>query len=81
MKTLRIALVGSLLAAMLAGGPAYAQAPPDLAAGEYGAVTQLQAQHVTPLATIGDLSVGIWAPVSPPYDVTANRNGTANPLP
>jgi hypothetical protein len=35
----------------------------------------------TPLFVIGDLAVGIWARVPPPYDVAANRNAAANPLP
>ena len=38
-------------------------------------------QSPTPLFAIGDLAVGIWARVPPPYDVTANRNAAANPLP
>jgi hypothetical protein len=38
-------------------------------------------QSPTPLFAIGDLAVGIWARVPPPYDVTANRNGAVNPLP
>jgi hypothetical protein len=80
MKTLRIALVTGVLAAILAGA-AYAQAPADLSAGQYRGFTPFQAQHMTPLASIGDLSVGIWTRVPPPYDVTANRNAAANPLP
>ena len=35
----------------------------------------------TPLIVIGGLAVGIWSRVPPPYDVAANRNATANPLP
>lgn len=38
-------------------------------------------QSPTPLLAIGDLAVGIQARVAPPYDVTANRNAAANPLP
>ena len=38
-------------------------------------------QSPTPLFVVGDLAVGIWARVPPPYDVTANRNAAANPLP
>jgi hypothetical protein len=41
----------------------------------------LGAQHPTPLFAIGSVAVGIWARVPPPYDVTANRNAAANPLP
>jgi hypothetical protein len=33
-----------------------------------------------PLWTFGELPVGIWAPVPPPYDMEADRNGAANPL-
>lgn len=80
MKTLRIALVGGLFAAILVGA-AYAQVPADLSAGAYGVGAPLRAPHVTPLATIGSLSLGIWTRVPPPYDVTANQNAAANPLP
>ena len=38
-------------------------------------------QSPTPLFAIGDLAVGIWTRVPPPYDATANRNLAANPLP
>jgi hypothetical protein len=38
-------------------------------------------QSPAPLFVIGDLTVGIWARVPPPYDVTANRNTAANPVP
>ena len=34
----------------------------------------------TPLVTFGNLAVGVWAPVPPPYDVTANRTLAGNPL-
>jgi hypothetical protein len=34
-----------------------------------------------PLFTIGRLPARVWAPVPPPYDVTADRNGAADPLP
>ena len=34
-----------------------------------------------PLFFVGGLAVGLWARVPPPYDVTANRNTAANPLP
>ena len=40
-----------------------------------------QLQSPTPLFIIGNLAVGVWARVPPPYDVTANRNAAANPLP
>jgi len=32
------------------------------------------------LFSIGNLPVGVWAPVQPPYDSRANRNNAANPL-
>jgi hypothetical protein len=80
MKTLRIALVSGVLATMLAGAT-YAQAPADLSAGQYRGFSPLHAQQMTPLATIGDLSVGIWTPLTQPYDVTANRSAAGNPLP
>jgi hypothetical protein len=40
-----------------------------------------QLQSPTSLFVIGNLAVGIWARVPPPYDVMANRNAAANPLP
>ncbi|WP_146101620.1 hypothetical protein [Rhodopila globiformis] len=33
-----------------------------------------------PLFNIGQLPVGVWAPVQPPYDSRANRTGAANPV-
>jgi hypothetical protein len=30
---------------------------------------------------LGRVAAGIWTPVPPPYDVTANRNAATNPLP
>lgn len=33
-----------------------------------------------PLFDLGNLPVGVWAPVEPPYDVHANRNNASNPL-
>ena len=32
------------------------------------------------VASIGNLPVRVWAPVPPPYDVSADRNGAANPI-
>jgi hypothetical protein len=33
-----------------------------------------------PLFSIGRLPVGVWAPVAPTYDETANRNGAGDPF-
>jgi len=32
------------------------------------------------IAKVGDVSVGIWAPVQAPYNVNNNRNLAANPI-
>jgi hypothetical protein len=36
--------------------------------------------EVHPLFAIGDLPVGVWAPVEPPYNANMNRNQAANPI-
>lgn len=40
----------------------------------------LPAPEPKPLFKLGNMPVGVWAPVEPPYDSTANRNNAANPL-
>ena len=88
MKFVRSAFAGVLLTALMTGG-AYAQTAESLDRGQVAAFSdrtvgvgpQLRNQQVTPLVTIGNLAIGIWAPVPPPYDVTANRNLAANPIP
>jgi hypothetical protein len=86
MKSVRMAVFG-ILAALMAT-TAYAQSPVvnagQGAAGPFSGqsmVSGLRPRSPTPLFVIGDLTVGIWARVPPPYDVTANRNAAANPLP
>jgi hypothetical protein len=78
MNTVRAVLFGILAA--LTATTAYAQKP---GAGPAATTTTFgpRLQHPTPLFVIGGLTVGIWARVPPPYDVTANRNVAANPLP
>jgi hypothetical protein len=84
MKTIRPAIFG-ILAALLATA-AHAQKPvvtPGAGVGDtFSGQSVIQAprpQSPTPLFVIGDLAVGIWTRVPPPYDVTANRNAAANP--
>jgi hypothetical protein len=86
MNTIRTAIFGIL--AVLLAATAHAQTP-VVNSGQRVAATfsgqsdtpSPRVQSPTPLFIIGDLAVGIWARVPPPYDVTANRNAAANPLP
>jgi len=46
-----------------------------------GQIVLPQATQPPPaVASIGNLPVRVWAPVPPPYDVSADRNGPANPI-
>jgi hypothetical protein len=86
MNTIRTAIFGILT--VLVATTAYAQTP-VVNSGQRVAATFSdqtvtpgpQLQSPTPLFVFGNLAVGIWARVPPPYDVTANRNTAANPLP
>ena len=86
MDTIRTATFGILT--VLLATTAYAQTPvvnsgQRLAAtfGDQSVTLGPQRQSPTPVFLIGNLAVGIWARVPPPYDVTANRNAASNPLP
>ena len=86
MNMIRTAIFGMLT--VLLATTAYAQTPVTNSGQRVAATFSdqsvtagLQPQSPTPLFVIGDLAVGIWARVRPPYDVTANRNAAANPLP
>ena len=86
MNTIRTAIFGILT--VLLATTAYAQTP-VMTSGQRAAPTFSdqsvtpgpQLQSPTPLFVSGNLTVGIWTRVPPPYDVTANRNAAANPLP
>ena len=85
MSTARAIIFGVI--GMFAATAVYAQGTGQVAGtaagfgGQTVTVGPRQAQtQATPLLSIGNLPVGIWAPVPPPYDVTANRSGAANPL-
>ncbi len=85
MKIVRSACAGVLLAGLMAGA-ASAQSADNLSSPQVSGFANQTVgvgpnHQMTPLATIGSLAIGIWTPVSPPYDVAANRNGAANPLP
>jgi hypothetical protein len=86
MNTIRTAIFGILV--VLLATTAHAQTPVVNSGQRVAATFSGQSdmpgarlQSPTPLFIIGDLAVGIWARVPPPYDVTANRNSAANPLP
>jgi hypothetical protein len=80
MKIVRSACAGMLLAVVMAGG-AYAQSAGQVSTFGNQMIGVGPNQQMTPLATIGDLAVGVWTPVPPPYDSAANRSGADNPLP
>src|SRR5579859_3277492 len=82
MKTIRTMIAGIAFATVLAGA-AVAQ---TAAVTTYGGSTSgngpsLVGRQMTLLATIGNLALGVWTRVPPPYDATASYNGAANPLP
>ncbi len=87
MNTLRAALVGVLT--LLLATTAFAQAPAPSTGGEISTLGGRAvgvgpggvARYPTPLFMLGPLAVGIWTRVPAPYDVSANRNAAANPLP
>ena len=85
MKTMRAALVGILTILMATAASAQTQPAASSAtsgfAGQSLGVGPGRAQNPTPLFMLGGVAVGIWTRVPPPYDVSANRNGAANPLP
>ncbi len=86
MNMKRATIIG--LFAALVASTAFAQGP---GSGSSGTVSALGGRAFgvgpqlgvgpTPLGFIGGVAVGIWTRVPPPYDVTANRSGAANPLP
>jgi hypothetical protein len=86
MNTIRTAIFG--IFTVLLATTAYAQTP-VMTSGQRVVATFSdqsvrpgpQLQSPTPLFVFGNLAVRIWARVPPPYDVTANRNAAANPLP
>ena len=77
---MRAALIGVLMG--LLPTVALAQVP---VSGTSGTVSTLAGRpaggpNARPLFMLGNVAFGIWAPVAPPYDVAANRNGAANPI-
>jgi hypothetical protein len=82
MNMIRIAIAGAALAAVM-GSAAMAQTTVATAYGGSMSGTGPSAAgwQMTPLATVGDLAVGIWTRIPPSYDTTADYNGAANPLP
>ena len=80
MNIVRCACIGMLMVPMMTGG-AYAQTPRQTSPFSNLTIGVAPAQQMRPLATIGNVALGIWTRVPPPYDVAANRNLAANPLP
>ncbi len=84
MNAIRAIFLSMLTA--LAMRTAYAQSPrstPEAGEATLGgrAVVVRPPAGPTPLITMGNLAVGIWTRVPPPYNVEANRSAAANPLP
>lgn len=85
MNTIRAILLSMLVT--LAMPTAYAQSPqttPGAGEATLGGRTVIVRRPVAgpmPLLTMGNLAVGIWTRVPPPYNVEANRSAAANPLP
>jgi hypothetical protein len=72
---------------MLTATAAYADVQPPGISGtvqqpapQPNLVSPGEAPEAHPLFWIGRLPVEVWAPVVPPYDTTADRNGASNPL-
>ena len=84
MKTAYAALFGLTTLAMIASASAQqvtASATGGPFAGRSVAIGEGPApRNPTPLFSIGQLSVGIWARVPPPYDAAANRTYAGDPL-
>jgi hypothetical protein len=85
MKTMRAAVIGILTVLMATAALAQTQPAASGAtsgfAGQSLGVGPGRAGNPTPLFMLGGVAAGIWARVAPPYDVSANRNAAANPLP
>jgi hypothetical protein len=82
MKTMRTTVAGIALATlMVSTAMAQSSAVATYGGNTSGAGSSVVGREMTPLATFGNLAVGIWTRVPPPYDATANYNAGANPLP
>jgi hypothetical protein len=73
---------------LLVAGAAYAQSQVPQTGGTVqapavvypGQLSQPANPEPRPLFSIGKLPVGVWAPVAPTYDASANGTGAANPF-
>jgi hypothetical protein len=82
MKTIRTTIAGIALTALMAGAAVAQTAAVTTYGGNVaGNGPSVVGRQMTPLATIGNLAVGVWTRVPPPYDAAASYNGAANPLP
>ena len=85
MNTIRAIFLSIL--AVLVMATAYAQSPGSTSGfsgatiGGGALAVRPRAAGPTPLFTMGNLVVGIWTRVPPPYATEANRSAAANPLP
>ncbi len=93
MQTFRPAMVAAFTLTFASFTPALAQNAPKAVANPNAPVVSqtTQGEAVTQdvpnaprqpqtLFKIGNVGVGVWAPVEPPYDSSANRTQAANPL-
>ena len=80
--TIRTTIAGIALATLMASAAMAQTATVTTYGGSTsGKGPSLVGRQMTPLATIGNLAVGVWTRVPPPYDTAATYNGAANPLP
>jgi hypothetical protein len=85
MSKARAVMIGVL--PMLVATAAFAQSQVPPAQGTVRAPEALPAPtapEVAPppaIGSVGGVPVRVWAPVPPPYDPMANRNGAADPIP
>jgi hypothetical protein len=88
MKTSTIAILAAIGLTLTTFGPARAQTKPSPTGGQtytgQSVTAAIQgstpATQPRPIATIGNINVGVWAPVQAPYNANNNRTQAANPI-
>ena len=88
MKISGATIIAAVGLTLMAFGPALAQTASAPAAGQtytgQSVTAEFQgstpATRPQPLATVGNVNVGIWARVQAPYNANNNRTQAANPI-
>nr|WP_294555322.1 hypothetical protein [uncultured Rhodopila sp.] len=88
MKTSGATIIAAIGLTLMTFGPAGAQTKPSPTAEQsytgQSVTADIQgnapATQPRPLATIGNVNVGVWAPVQAPYNANNNRTRAANPI-